>query len=43
MASERDQRQIDRLLDGAEEAFAQRNWTVVRDNAQDVIGLDPEN
>ena len=43
MASERIQRQIDRLLDGAEGAFAKRDWTVVRDNALDVIGLDPDN
>ena len=43
MASERIQRQIDRLLDGAEGAFAKRDWTVVRDNALEVIGLDPDN
>ena len=43
MASERVQRQIDRLLDEAEEAFAKRDWQVVRDNARDVIGLDPAN
>ncbi len=41
MASERVQRQIDRLLDEAEEAFAKRDCQVVRDNARDVIGLDP--
>ena len=43
MASERVQRQIDRLLDEAERAFAKRDWPVVRDNALDVIGLDPDN
>ncbi len=43
MASERVQRQIDRLLDEAEEAFAKRDWLVVRDNARDVMGLDPAN
>ena len=43
MTNERIHRQINRLLDGAEEAFAQRNGEVVRDNAEDVIGLDPEN
>ncbi|MBM2825967.1 MAG: hypothetical protein HW403_31 [Dehalococcoidia bacterium] len=30
MASERIQRQIDRLLDEAEEAIQQSNWTLVR-------------
>ncbi len=43
MASDRIQRRIDRLLDGADEAFAERNWSVVQANAQDVLRLDPEN
>ena len=43
MGSERVQRQIDRLLDEAEKAFEQREWIVVRDDAQDVLGLDPAN
>ena len=43
MASERIQRQIDRLLDQVEEAISQRKWPVARDNAQDVLALDPEN
>ena len=34
MASERVQRQIERLLDEAEEASAQRQWEVVRDRAE---------
>ncbi len=43
MAGERIQRRIERLLDEADEAFAERNWPVVRDNAQDVLRLDSEN
>ena len=43
MASERVQRQIDRLLDEAEQALVQRAWDVVRERAQDVIRLDPSN
>ena len=43
MASERIQRQIDRLLDEAESAFAQRDWTALRERAQDTLILDPEN
>ncbi len=43
MASERVQRQIDRLLDQAEEAMGQMNWDSVRDCAQAVLGLDSEN
>ncbi|MFN0071154.1 MAG: serine/threonine-protein kinase, partial [Chloroflexota bacterium] len=43
MLSERTQRQIDRLLDQAEEAIAQLNWSVVRDRALAVLALDPEN
>ena len=41
MASERLQRQIGRLLDEAEEAIPQLNWTVVR--ARAVLAIDPEN
>ena len=40
MASERVRRQIDRLLDQAEEAMGQMNWDSVRDCAQAVLGLD---
>jgi hypothetical protein len=43
MVSERLKRQIDRLLDEAEEAAAQRNWEVVRDRAQYVLTFDPAN
>ena len=43
MASERVQRQIDRLLDQAEEAVGQKSWALVRENAQAVIDLDPDN
>ncbi len=43
MATERLQRRIERLLDEAEEAVSELNWTVVRDRAQSVLGLDPDN
>ncbi|MBI4498131.1 MAG: hypothetical protein HY689_09560 [Chloroflexi bacterium] len=43
MPSERVQRQIDRLLDEADEAVRQLNWLAVRDRAQAALGLDPDN
>jgi len=43
MATERLQRRIDSLLDEAEEAVSELNWTVVQDRAQAVLGLDPDN
>ena len=43
MASERVQRQIDRLLDEAEAAIVEHSWTVARDRAQSVLAIDPEN
>ncbi len=43
MASERVQRQIDRLLDQAEEAMGQMAWEAVRDSAKAVLGLDSSN
>ena len=43
MANERVQRRIDRLLDQADEAMEQLDWETVRDRAQTVLGLDPEN
>ncbi len=43
MATERIQRRIERLLDEADEAFAQGDWEVVRDRTQKVLALDPEN
>ena len=43
MASDRTQRQIDRLLDEAEEAFAQDDWSRSADRARRALLLDPEN
>ncbi|MCI0867962.1 MAG: serine/threonine protein kinase, partial [Chloroflexi bacterium] len=43
MASERVQRQIDRLLDEAEAAIAVSDWATVGDRARNVLRLDPEN
>ena len=43
MATERIQRQVDRLLDEAEEALAQRNWEAVRERAQDAVAIDQDN
>ena len=43
MASERVQRQIDRLLDEAEEAIAQLDWRLVQSRAQAVLALDTAN
>ena len=43
MASERVQRQIERLLDEAETAIAQRNWGKVPDLVADALRLDPGN
>ena len=43
MASERIQRQIDRLLDEAEQASAERHWNVVRERAQHVLEFDSTN
>ena len=43
MATERLQRQIDRLLDEAEEAVSHLDWTNVRDRAQAVLAFDPGN
>ena len=43
MASDRIQRRIETLLDEAGEAVADSDWAVVRDRAQNVLRLDPEN
>lgn len=43
MASDRIKRQIERLLDQLEEAVEQRNWQLVRQLAEDVLVLDPDN
>jgi len=43
MASERAQRQIDRLLDEAEEAITKEDWSTVASRARAVLRLDSEN
>ena len=43
MPSERIQRQIDRLLDEAEEAISSQDWPAVGEHARSVLRLDPEN
>ncbi|MSQ22675.1 MAG: hypothetical protein EXR53_05130 [Dehalococcoidia bacterium] len=43
MTSERVQRQINRLLDEAEQSLARRDWQKVKEFAGDVIALDPSN
>ena len=43
MASERTQRQIDRLLDEAEEAITGEDWSTVSSRARSVLALNPEN
>ena len=43
MASDRIQRNIERLLDEVDNAIARRDWISVRDHAQDVLALAPTN
>ena len=43
MATERIQRRIERLLDQIEEAMDRLDWASVRDHAQALLRLDPEN
>ena len=43
MASERVQRQMDCLLDEAEQALAQLNWSTLRDRVRAVLAVDPGN
>ena len=43
MLSERTQRHIDRLLDEADKAMAQRDWPLLRQHAEDVLLLDADN
>jgi tetratricopeptide (TPR) repeat protein len=43
VTSERIQRQIDRLLDAADQAFTARDWAALRDASSDVLSLDSEN
>jgi tetratricopeptide (TPR) repeat protein len=43
MRSDRIQRRIDALLDEADQAVTRSDWALVRDRAQNVLALDPEN
>ncbi|NQW18544.1 MAG: hypothetical protein HQ478_13765, partial [Chloroflexi bacterium] len=43
MHSERVQRRIDDLLDQAEQAVSSRDWSAVRELANAVLAVDPEN
>ena len=43
MASERLQRQIERILDEAEEAISRFDWEALLRCAQAVLAMDPEN
>ena len=43
MVSDRIQRQIEGLLDEAEQAIKDHDWDVVRARAQSVLAVDPEN
>ena len=43
MLSERVQRQVDRLLDQAEEAIALRHWEDLRATCETLLSLDPDN
>ena len=43
MASDRLQRQIERLLDEAEEAISKFDWDALLQRAQAVLAMDPEN
>ena len=43
MASDRVQRQLDRLLDEAEEAITNDDWATVSSRAKAVLAIDPEN
>jgi thioredoxin-like negative regulator of GroEL len=43
MASDRIQRQLDRLLDEAEEAMANDDWATVSSRAKAVLAIDPDN
>ena len=42
MASERFQRRIERLLDGADEAIARYDWEAARLAAEAVLAIDPD-
>ena len=43
MPSERVQRQIDLLLDSAEEAISKHDWQSVLESARSVLAVDPDN
>ena len=43
MASDRIQRQIERLLDEVEDAISRYDWEAVRQAANAVLAIDPEN
>jgi len=43
MPSERIQRPVDRFLDQADEAIANRDWTAAGEHAQSVLRLNPDN
>ena len=43
MASERIQRQIDRLLDEAEQAITSEDWPTVASRVRSVLAIEPEN
>lgn len=43
MSSERAQRQIDRLLDEAEQASELEDWETVQNRTRRVLAFDPEN
>ena len=43
MASERIQRQIDRLLDEAEQAITSDDWPIVASRVRSVLANEPEN
>ncbi len=42
MPSDRIQRQVDRLLDSAEQAFVDRDWALLAELASDALSLDPD-
>jgi tetratricopeptide (TPR) repeat protein len=41
--TERQQRQVDRLLDGAESSITDRDWPAVAEAARSVLAVDPDN
>ena len=43
MASERFQRHVERLLEEADDAISRYDWEAVRQAAQAVLAIDPEN